>query len=90
MFAAFAFTLPAIAIPTRGWLKLSGYMVVVNAIFSVILGLYMWILTLRTKETFSPVWNAQTNQVQDLLQTTVRPHPLFWRVSQIATALCLN
>ncbi|ROW16533.1 hypothetical protein VPNG_02858 [Cytospora leucostoma] len=70
MFAAFAFTLPAIAIPTRGWLKLSGYMVVVNAIFSVILGLYMWILTLRTKETLSPVWNAQTNQVQDLLQTT--------------------
>lgn len=72
IFAAFVFTLPAIAIPTRGWLKVSGYMVVVNAIFSVVLGLYLWILTLRTKETFSPVWNAQTPQVQDLMQTKVR------------------
>lgn len=71
--AAFAFTLPAIAIPTRGWLKVSGYMIVVNAIFSTILGLYLWILTLRTKETFSAVWDAQTPQVQDLMQTTVRP-----------------
>ncbi|KUI62571.1 hypothetical protein VP1G_09695 [Cytospora mali] len=69
IFAAFIFTLPAIAIPTRGWLKVSGYMIVVNAIFSMILGLYLWILTLRTKENFSPVWNAQTGQVQDLMQT---------------------
>lgn len=68
--AAFAFTLPAIAIPTRGWLKVSGYMIVVNAMFSTILGLYLWILTLRTKETFSAVWDAQTPQVQDLMQTT--------------------
>ena len=72
VFGAFVFTLPAIAIPTRGWLKLSGYMVVINAIFSMVLGLYMWILTLRTKETFSPIWDAQTAQVQDLMQTSVR------------------
>lgn len=72
MFVTFAFTLPAIAMPTRGWLKLSGYMLVVNAVFSVILGLYLWILTLRTKETLSPLWNAQPPKVQDLMQTTVR------------------
>lgn len=72
IFATFALTLPAIAMPTRGWLKLSGYFVTFNALFSVILGLYLWIITLRTKETFSPVWNAQTPAVQNLMQTTVR------------------
>ncbi|CAN8100606.1 unnamed protein product [Discula destructiva] len=66
----FALTLPAIAMPTRGWLKLSGYLVVLNAIFSIIIGLYLWILTLRTKDTFSPVWNVQTPAVQDLMQST--------------------
>lgn len=71
VFVTFAFTLPAIAMPTRGWLKLSGYMLVVNAVFSVILGLYLWILTLRTKESLSPLWNAQQPRVQDLMQTTV-------------------
>lgn len=72
IFATFALTLPAIAMPTRGWLKLSGYFIVLNAVFSIILGLYLWIITLRTKETFSPVWNAQTATVQSLMQTTVR------------------
>lgn len=72
IFATFALTLPAIAMPTRGWLKLSAYFIVFNAMFSVILGLYLWIITLRTKETFSPIWNAQTASVQGLMQTTVR------------------
>ncbi|KAJ4419658.1 hypothetical protein N0V82_004853 [Gnomoniopsis sp. IMI 355080] len=70
IFATFALTLPAIAMPTRGWLKLSGYFIVFNALFSIILGLYLWIITLRTKETFSPVWNAQTASVQNLMQTS--------------------
>lgn len=62
--------------PTRGWLKLSGYFIVINAIYSVILGLFMWIQTLRTKERFSPIWNVQTAQVQDLMQTSVRSLPM--------------
>lgn len=61
--------------PTRGWLKLSGYLVTINAIFSVVLGLYLWILTLRTKERLSPIWNQQTPQVQDLMQTAVCVQP---------------
>lgn len=71
IFATFALTLPAIAMPTRGWLKISSYLVVINALFSVVVGLYLWITTLRTKETFSPIWNAQTSQVQDEMQTAV-------------------
>lgn len=72
VFVTFALTLPAIAMPTRGWLKLSGYFIVINAIYSVVLGLYLWILTLQTKERLSPIWNVQTSQVQDLMQTSVR------------------
>lgn len=67
----FVLTLPAIIMPTRGWLKLSGYFIVLSALFTVILGLYLWILTLRTKETFSPIYNLQTAQVQELMQTAV-------------------
>ncbi|KAF3768773.1 hypothetical protein M406DRAFT_249206 [Cryphonectria parasitica EP155] len=70
VFVTFALTIPAIVMPTRGWLKLSSYFIVASALFSVILGLYMWILTLRTKETFSPIWDAQTSTVQDLMQTS--------------------
>lgn len=71
IFATFALTLPAIAMPTRGWLKISGYLIVIDALFSVVLGLYMWILTLRTKETFSPLWNAQSPTIQDDMQRAV-------------------
>lgn len=89
MFVTFAFTLPAIAMPTRGWLKLSGYMLVVNAVFSVILGLYLWILTLRTKEALSPLWNAQQPRVQDLMQTTVRKY-LLSIIFVVNTVQCTN
>lgn len=71
VFATFALTLPAIAMPTRGWLKLSSYFIVINALFSVVLGLYLWILTLRSKERLSPIWNVQQPQVQDLMQSSV-------------------
>lgn len=75
IFATFAITLPAIAMPTRGWLKFGGYMATICSFFSVILGLYLWIITLRTKESLAPVWSAQSPHVQDLMQTTVRSHP---------------
>ncbi|CAK7208956.1 hypothetical protein SBRCBS47491_000273 [Sporothrix bragantina] len=68
-FVTFLFTIPAIVMPTRGWLKFSGYMVLVTALFSLIIGLDLWILTLSVKEQFTPIWSAQTSQVQDLMQT---------------------
>ncbi|PSR93827.1 tetraspanin [Coniella lustricola] len=69
VFVTFLLTIPAMITPTRGWLKLSYFFIVSSALFSVILGLYMWILTLRTKEDFSPIWDKQTTQIQDLMQT---------------------
>ncbi len=50
-------------------------MVTVTALFSLVLGLDIWILTLKTKEDFAPLWSAQNSTVQDLMQTAVRITP---------------
>jgi hypothetical protein len=65
----FLVTIPGIVMPTRSWLKLGVYMTVVCALFSMVLGLWLWILTLNTKESFQLLWIAQPAAVQDLMQT---------------------
>ena len=62
-------TIPGIVLPTRKWLKIGVVMTTVCAIFSMILGLWLWILTLETKESFQLLWLAQPAAVQDLMQT---------------------
>lgn len=47
-----------------------------SAMFSMIIGLYLWILTLKTKDDFAPLWMAQSAAVQDLMETTVSNSPL--------------
>lgn len=71
VFVTFMATIPAITMPGRGWLKVSGYMATVTALFSVIVGLYLWILTLKSKETLAPLWQAATAVTQELMQTEV-------------------
>lgn len=51
------------------WTKLGVYMTVFSSLFTMVLGLYLWVMTLRTKEDFEPLWIAQTSEVQDLMQT---------------------
>jgi len=55
--------------PTRIWLKIGVYMTIVCSIFSMILGLFLWMMTLKTKESFQLLWLAQPASVQDLMQT---------------------
>ncbi|TPX13884.1 uncharacterized protein E0L32_005584 [Thyridium curvatum] len=69
IFVTFLSTVPAIITPSRAWLKISGYLVTVCAAFSLILGLYLWILTLTVKKDFAPIWIAQTPEIQSLMQT---------------------
>jgi hypothetical protein len=69
VFITFLISIPAMVIPmTRGWLKLHGYMVVVCALFSMILGLDLWFDTLKTRSNLSVVWNTQPASTQSLLQ----------------------
>lgn len=84
VFISFALTLPALATPARGLLKAAGYMIAVNAVFSLIIGLDLWITTLKTKQEFFEIWTSQTPQIQSLLQTRVRAsNPPFMTMSKI-------
>jgi len=69
VFVTFLISVPAMIMPmTRGWLKLSGYMTVVCALYTMILGLTLWFQTLKTRENLQTVWNSQPNTTQSLIQ----------------------
>jgi hypothetical protein len=73
VFVTFLISVPAMVMPmTRGWLKLHGYMTVVCAMFTMIIGLTIWFDTLKTRTNLSIVWNTQPNSTQSLLQQEVR------------------
>ncbi|KAI1339300.1 hypothetical protein F5Y15DRAFT_416170 [Xylariaceae sp. FL0016] len=69
IFVTFLATLPALATNSRGWLKFAAGLVVACGLFSMIIGLDLWVLTLTLKATYSKMWNTQTAGVQDLMQT---------------------
>ncbi|KAK4170378.1 hypothetical protein QBC43DRAFT_4822 [Cladorrhinum sp. PSN259] len=68
IFVTFIATLPALATSSRGWLKLGSYMTTVCGLFSMIVGLYLWIQTLKTKQEFAPLYFAQPPDIQQLMQ----------------------
>jgi hypothetical protein len=68
VFITFFVTLPGLATSSRKWLKLASYMAVVCLVFSMILGLYLWIGTLRLREEFAPRFTAQPNDIKSLMQ----------------------
>ncbi|CZT39911.1 related to Pls1 tetraspanin [Rhynchosporium secalis] len=69
VFITFFMTIPAIVMPmTRGWLKISGYMMTVSALFTMIIGLTIWFETLKTKKNLFVAWNKQPSTTQSLLQ----------------------
>ncbi|KAK0733632.1 hypothetical protein B0T26DRAFT_30494 [Lasiosphaeria miniovina] len=68
IFITFVITVPGLITPVRSWLKVGAYLTTVNAIFTLVIGLYLWIQTLRTKGDFAPIWGNQTAAVQDLMQ----------------------
>jgi hypothetical protein len=70
VFVTFLVTIPGIITPARTWLKFGGVMATFSALFSLVIGVYLWILTLKTKDDFAPLWMAQSAIVQDLMQTT--------------------
>ncbi|KAI0405556.1 tetraspanin [Xylaria palmicola] len=67
-FVAFVSTLPALATNSRSWLKAAVCLIIVDTIFTLAIGLQLWILTLRIKNTFAGLWNVQTPEVQGLMQ----------------------
>lgn len=72
----FLFTVPAMALVKRNLLKISGYMITVCAVFTLAVGLYLWIMTLTLKETFLPVYEGQDSSIQSLVQVSVCGPPI--------------
>ncbi|KAI4866335.1 hypothetical protein F4820DRAFT_261141 [Hypoxylon rubiginosum] len=69
IFATFLATIPALATNNRSWLKLAAFMVVADAIFTLGIGVDLWVLTLKMKDEYFEIWTSQSPHVQDLMQT---------------------
>ncbi|KAI1815383.1 tetraspanin [Poronia punctata] len=72
-FLAFVTTLPGLMIittnkPRRGWLKFAGFLISVNAVYTLILGLQLWMFTLRIGETFEGIWRGVGDGLQVRMQ----------------------
>ncbi|EGS22810.1 uncharacterized protein CTHT_0012850 [Thermochaetoides thermophila DSM 1495] len=70
IFVTFITTLPGLALGSRPWIKIGGYLTIVCAIFTMILGLYLWIMTLKTRASFAKVFAVQPDDIKSLMQTT--------------------
>ncbi|KAH6647002.1 tetraspanin [Truncatella angustata] len=66
----FLVTVPALANNARGLLKFAGYLVAADALFTMIIGLDLWIITLKTRQELFEIWVTQDANVQSLLQGT--------------------
>jgi small-conductance mechanosensitive channel len=67
---AFVLTLPGMWLPARGWLKLTSAAVTGCGLFSLILGIYVWVMTLRFRRAFEGIYMEQTPETHSLFQTT--------------------
>ncbi|KAF2639291.1 tetraspanin [Massarina eburnea CBS 473.64] len=69
IFATFLLSLPALFLPTnRGWLRTQGWLVMFCAIFTLGLGLAVWVETLQTRAALGLIWTRETPLIQSLLQ----------------------
>lgn len=69
---AFVASLPGLLMPMRGWLKASGYMITVCGLFTLCVGVYLWVMTLNLRDNFFDTYLDQEPEVHDLIQTRVR------------------
>jgi len=69
IFATFLLSLPAIILPkNRFWLNVHGWLVVICALFTLVVGLDIWFETLKTRSNLAVAWGQQTPLTQSLLQ----------------------
>lgn len=71
----FLFTLPGLMTPGRSILKTSSYMVIFCGVFTLCVGVYIWVLTLQVKQSFFPVYLQQDSKIQSMIQISVSHFP---------------
>ncbi|KAF3936924.1 hypothetical protein ABW19_dt0207211 [Dactylella cylindrospora] len=65
----FVISIPAVLLPLSvNWLRLHGWMTVVCSMFSLVLGLIVWVDTLAERATMSEMWVDVGPSIQTLLQ----------------------
>lgn len=70
IFITFMVAIPALFKPlSRGCLRIHGWLIVLCAILTLVIGLTIWYNTLRTIANFGELWNKETIEVQALLQS---------------------
>jgi hypothetical protein len=70
---AFVASLPGLLMPMRGWLKASGYMITICGLFTLCVGVYLWVMTLNLRDNFFDLYLMQEPSSHDLIQTRVSP-----------------
>lgn len=72
IFFTFLLTLPGLLMQsTRGWLKLAGYAVTLCGVFTMCVGVYLWVMTLKIGEDLEGVYGELDMDLQELVQTSV-------------------
>ncbi|KAG6037243.1 hypothetical protein E4U41_005249 [Claviceps citrina] len=66
--ASAAFALVGLTSPLRGWLKTGGYLVALCGCFSLCLGVYLWVMTLRLRDGFFGTYLELRPDAQSLVQ----------------------
>ncbi|KAF4464286.1 Pls1 tetraspanin [Fusarium albosuccineum] len=66
----FAATVPGLIMPARSILKISGYMVTFCGIFTMCVGVFLWVMTLKIREQFFDIYVAQEPEIQSLIQNS--------------------
>jgi hypothetical protein len=90
VFATFVMSIPGMIVPdSRFWLKLQGWMMLVCAIFTLVLGVIVWVETLETRAELGTVWGQQTTAMQSLLQQRVRKKNPKSKIKTICTFFVL-
>ena len=71
-FITFLISLPGAVLSTnRIWLKITGFMIAMTALVTLVIGVDIWFSTLQTRSNLGITWEQQTPLSQSLLQQKV-------------------
>lgn len=61
-----------VLLPTdSAWLKVHGWLVMICALFTLMLGLDVWFQTLRARANLGVLWGSESAEMQSMLQQRV-------------------
>lgn len=64
-------TIPALVTDNRSILKASGYVVAFCGVFTMGIGLDLWVLTLTMRSEYEKIWTSQPSDIQSMMQISV-------------------